>query len=78
MTPKPVVILTEQYRIKGSIDVAPDERVTDYVTQAKTFIAVTGAEVRTLDNSLLFKADFLNVHRYHIVVVAPEELTRRN
>jgi len=75
---KVVTILTEHYRLKGEIEIAPDERVTDYITTAKNFIAVTNAEVRTHEGTLVFMSDFLNVHRDHIVVVAPTDLTKRN
>ncbi|MCZ6870718.1 MAG: hypothetical protein V3T15_03670 [Pseudomonadales bacterium] len=78
MSGKTVIILTADYRIRGDIDVAPDERVTDYITAAKTFLAVTNAEVRTLEGRIMFASSFINVHRDHIVVVAPEELTSRN
>ena len=74
---KTVIILTADYRIRGDIDVAPDERITDYITAAKSFLAVTNAEVRTLEGRILFISPFINVHRDHIVVVAPEELTSR-
>ena len=40
-----VIILTGSYRIKGYIDLVPGARVTDYMTEAKNFIAVTDAEV---------------------------------
>ena len=77
MSGKTVVILTADYRIRGDIDVAPDERITDYITTAKSFLAVTNAEVRTLEGRIMFTSSFINVHRDHIVVVAPEELTTR-
>lgn len=73
-----VIVLTDSFRIRGNIDLAPDERVTDYITSAKNFIALTQVEVRTHENTLVFVSDFINVHRDHIVVVAPEGLTRRN
>ncbi len=77
MSGKTVVILTAGYRIRGDIDVAPDERITDYITAAKSFLAVTNAEVRTLEGRIMFTSSFINVNRDHIVVVAPEELTTR-
>lgn len=73
---KLVIILTDTYRIRGEIDVAPDERITDYVTSAKNFVAVTNGEVRTVDGALIFQTEFMNVHRDHIVAVTPEDLTR--
>ena len=78
LTRTSVVILTSNYRIRGEISLAPDERVTDYVTSARNFIAVTAAEVRAEDGRIIFNADFLNVHRDHVQVIAPFELTHKN
>ena len=78
MTRTTVVILTSDYRIRGEISLAPEERVTDYVTSARNFIAVTNAEVRADDGRIVFNADFLNVHRDHVQVIAPAELTSKN
>lgn len=78
LTKRPVVILTGTYRIRGEIALAPDERVTDYVTSARNFIAVTSAEVRAEDGRIVFQAEFLNVHRDHIEVIAPAELVHKN
>ena len=78
MTRASVVILTSEYRIRGELSLAPDERITDYVTSARNFIAVTNAEVPANDGRIVFNADFLNVHRDHIQVIAPFELTHKN
>ena len=66
-----VVILTGTYRIKGYIDLVPGARVTDYMVEAKDFIAVTDAEVWELEGRQVFAAPFINVSREHIEVVAP-------
>lgn len=66
-----VVILTGTYRIKGYIDLVPGARVTDYLVEAKNFIAVTDAEVWELEGRQVFAAPFINVSREHIEVVAP-------
>ena len=66
-----VVILTGTYRIKGYIDLVPGARVTDYMVEAKSFIAVTDAEVGELEGRQVFTAPFINVSRAHIEVVAP-------
>jgi len=44
-----VTMFTGSYRIKGYIDLIPGARVTDYMTEAKQFIAVTDAEVWELE-----------------------------
>ncbi len=68
-----VTIFTGSYRIKGYIDLLPGSRVTDYMTGAKEFIAVTDAEVWELEvgGRQLLAAPFLNVSRDHIQVIAP-------
>ena len=68
-----VTIFTGSYRIKGYIDLLPGSRVTDYMTEAKPFIAVTEAEVWELEvgGRQLLSAPFLNVNREHIQVIAP-------
>ncbi|HEY8068398.1 MAG TPA: hypothetical protein VIF38_05845 [Burkholderiales bacterium] len=68
-----VTIFTGAYRIKGYIDLIPGARVTDYMAEAKQFIAVTDAEVWELEvgGRQLMSAPFLNVSRDHIQVIAP-------
>jgi hypothetical protein len=68
-----VTIFTSSYRIKGYIDLIPGARVTDYMAEAKTFIAVTDAEVWELQlgGRQIIAAPFLNVSREHIQVIAP-------
>ena len=69
-----VTILTGSYRFKGSIDLIPGARVTDYVNDAKGFIAVTDAEVWELavGGRQMISAKFLNVSRDHIQVIVPQ------
>jgi hypothetical protein len=68
-----VTIFTSSYRIKGYIDLIPGARMTDYMAEAKEFIAVTDAEVWELEigGRQLISAPFLNVSREHIQVIAP-------
>ena len=66
-----VTILTGTYRIKGTIDLLPGARVTDYMSEAKEFIAVTDAEVWEVVGRLVFTAPFVNVNRDHIQIISP-------
>ena len=68
-----VTILTGTYRIKGYIDLLPGARLTDYIVEAKDFVAVTTAEVyeSTLGGRQVFNAPFINVNRDHIQIVTP-------
>lgn len=69
-----VTILTASYRIKGYIDLIPGARVTDYMSEAKGFIAITDAEVWELavGGRQMIASKFLNVSRDHIQVIVPQ------
>jgi hypothetical protein len=68
-----VTILTSTYRIKGYIDLLPGARITDYMAEARDFIAVTGAEVWELQvaGRQVLSAPFINVSRQHIEIILP-------
>ena len=66
-----VTILTGTYRIKGYISLVPGARVTDYMVDAKDFIALTDAEVWDPGGRQVLTAPFLNVSRRHIQIVTP-------
>jgi len=66
-----VTILTGTSRVKGYIDLVPGARVTDYMVEAKDFIAVTDAEVWEIGDRKVMSAAFLNVSRHHIQIVTP-------
>jgi hypothetical protein len=68
-----VTIFTGSYRIKGYIELIPGARITDFMTEAKPFIAVTDAEVWELQvgGRQLISASFIDVSRDHIQVVVP-------
>ena len=67
-----VMILTGTYRIKGFIDIVQGARVTDYMVEAKDFIAVTDAEVRDLNDRHIVNTPFLNVSREHVQIISPQ------
>jgi len=66
-----VTILTGTYRIKGYVELIPGARLTDFMIEAKEFIAVIDAEVADLGGRLLLNEPFLNVSREHVQVVIP-------
>ena len=68
-----VTILTNTYRIKGTIDLLPGARMTDYIMDSKSFIAVTDAEVWEMASGgrKVLEAPFINVSRDQIQVIAP-------
>ena len=66
-----VTILTSSYRVKGSIELLPGARVTDFMNEAKGFIALTDAEVWEIGGRQVCTAPFLNISRDHIQVIVP-------
>ena len=68
-----VTILTGAYRIKGYIDLIPGARLTDFIVEAKSFVAVTDAEVWELHlgGRQILAAAFIDVSRDHIQIVLP-------
>ncbi len=70
-----VTILTSNYRITGYIDVLPGARVTDFVVEAKNFIAVTDAAVfdTELGGRQVLTAPFIDINRQQIQIIAPAQ-----
>lgn len=68
-----VLILSGRHRIRGDIAHFPDARLTDYMNEAKTFIAVTDAEITDAEGRHVLSAPFLNVRCDTIAVIVPEE-----
>jgi hypothetical protein len=68
-----VTIFTTTYRVKGYIDLLPGARVTDFMAEAKDFIAVVNAEVWELQpgGRQVAAAAFLDVNRDHIEIILP-------
>ena len=73
-----VTIFTGNYQITGVIELFQRARLTDYLAEANTFIAVTQAEVLDRDNHKIFKTPFLNVHRDNIEIIFPADLSSRS
>jgi len=69
-----VVILTAQHRIKGNISLYLNARLTDYIVEAKSFIAVTDAEVTDINGTLIFHTSLLNVQKNHIEIIVPADM----
>jgi len=69
-----VVILTGHYRIKGMIHLVPGARLTDFIVDAKSFIALTDVEVMDRDGRRLLTTPFMDVQRNRIEVITPEDM----
>ena len=70
-----VTILTGSYRITGVIELFQGARLTDYLAEAGSFIAVTQAEVLDKDDHKILTTPFLNVQRDNIEIILPAELS---
>ena len=66
-----VTILTGTYRIKGYIELIRGARLTDFITEAGEFNAVTDAEVVDLSGRLILNEPFLDVSRNHVEIIIP-------
>ena len=68
-----ITILTTNYRIKGYIDLLPGARLTDYIIESRSFVAITDVEVweLALGGRQIFTAPFIDVSRDHIQIVMP-------
>ena len=70
-----VTIFTKNYRIAGVIELYQGARLTDYLVEAGSFIAVTNAEVSDNQNQKVLTSSFLTVHRDNIEIILPAELS---
>jgi hypothetical protein len=71
-----VIIFAGDYRITGVIELFQGGRLTDYLAEAGSFIAITNAEVVDRDNHKILASSFLTVHRDSIEIILPAELAR--
>lgn len=66
-------IQTVTHRIRGYVHVRMGERLSDEINNANLFLAVTDAEIYSLEGEILYTSDFLAVNREHIVWMMPLE-----
>ncbi len=71
-----VIICTSDYRIRGKISLVPGARLTDYMVEAKSFLAVIEADVHDKQGRLLMKTPFLDINRDHIVLIVPADFAQ--
>ena len=70
-----VVIFTKNYRISGAIELYEGARLTDYLSEAGSFIAVTNAEMLDNHSQKILTSSFLTVHRDNIEIILPADLS---
>lgn len=71
-----VAIFTKNYRIFGIIELYEGARLTDYLSEARSFIAVTNAEVLDNHSQKVLTSSFLTVHRDNIEIILPADLSK--
>lgn len=69
-----VIIFTKNHRIYGRIALVQGARLTDYIVDAKPFIAVTDVEVKNHSGEFILKTAFLDINRDYIEFIYPAEL----
>lgn len=67
------VIQTLTNRIHGFIYIRPNERVSDELNRSEPFLAITDAEIFSLQGEKLYSCEFLSVNREMIVWLLPQE-----
>jgi hypothetical protein len=70
-----VTIFTANYRISGVIELFQGARLTDYLVEAGSFIAVTNGEVLDRDNQKVLTSSFMSVNRDNIEIILPADLS---
>lgn len=70
-----VIIYTNHFQIRGNIFLYEGSRLTDYMLEAKSFIAVSNAEIMDHHNNVIFTTSFMNVNRDHMEIILPDEST---
>lgn len=69
-----VVLYTARYIVYGSISLLPGSRLTDYLRESKSFIAVCDALVTDLSGKELFRSAFLDLNRDTVELAVPKDL----
>lgn len=67
------LIQTMTHRIRCFVHVRKGERLSDEINQTNHFLAVTNAEISSLEGEILYACDFLAVNREHIIWLMPIE-----
>ncbi len=68
-----VIIFTANYRIFGQIAHFSDTRLTDYMIESKSFVAVTSAQIQNYEGKKIMTTSFLNVQRNQIEIILPAD-----
>ncbi|MBT3337313.1 MAG: hypothetical protein HN855_13170 [Anaerolineae bacterium] len=72
-TPIPALVQTTTHLIKGFVHVRKDERVKDELERDGHFLALTDASVSDAEGKILYKKEFIAIHKDQIVWIIPDE-----
>lgn len=64
---------TRRFVVTGCISLMPGARLTDFLREARAFIAVADAVVSDHEGNELFRTDFVDIHRDHIELAMPTD-----
>lgn len=64
-------IQTHSNQIHGYVHVRKGERLSDEINEAQPFLAVTNAEIFSLEGEMLYTCKFMAVNRSHIIWLMP-------
>ena len=64
---------TDTHQIHGLVYVRQGDRLKDELDRAGQFLAVTDAEVSTVNGEVLFQTHFLLINRDHVIWIIPDE-----
>lgn len=71
-----VVMCTAHFRIYGDLALMAGTRLTDYMNNGETFLAVTNAIVTNHSGDDVLKSSFINLNRRHIEFIVEEDTVR--
>ncbi len=69
--PVKVIIQTLNQTVHGNVFIRPEQRLKDEVNGGESFLAVTDAQVLSLEGKVIQKADFLLINRDQITWIIP-------
>ncbi len=69
-------IQTLTHIIHGYIHIKEGSRLKDELSRADQFLAVTNAEVTDAQGNILYRCDFIAIHRDHVIWIIPDEEKR--
>jgi hypothetical protein len=70
-TPIDVILQTPSHQIHGRLHVRPNGRLKDELTSSEAFLAITDASVYDSLGKLVYRTQFIALHRDHINWIIP-------